>query len=303
MATPAGQEITFVNVTPESIETEQRWVPLAERPAQRAPQIIGSTQHFERPTGLLHERVTDTLKRLNYRMEWYSKNRIDFPLGYQCTLPPWSAKLFEQVNKDLAAVIEREKPDSKGWLAYCASIVFNQHLLLDTTTNKVGYRNRVERRGHWYTQLIWQKKNDFIETFSDFFAFSFKFPGDKNERRYSLLEMYCKSPYVQAVNSMMFVPYHRYDTDLPRYLPSDTLNLFHGLRYDNDEALACWRTNELARRQVATFLLHHCYVICNAWRDRTNYSLLWMAKKVRHPHWKPNTAIVIHGREGAGKTR
>lgn len=285
------RNITFVNVTPESITT--RVARVIENPNEPRNLVARS--------GLSSE-LTQTLKRTNYRMEWYSKNRIDFPLGYGCTVKPWSAKLFEEVNKNLIRLIETEHPETKIHLAQVVSKEFNNHLLFDTKTNRFGYREQVERRGHWYTQISWQEKKKFLETFKHFFGFAYKFENDKCIKQYSLLQIYADSPYVLAVNGYMFVPYHSYETELQDYLPSDTLNTFYGLRFDNTEALETWKTNEIGRIQVGLFLLHHCYVICNAWKDRADYSLVWMAKKVREPHWKPNTAIVIHGKEGAGKT-
>lgn len=293
MATSAAvPEITFVNVTPEQITTRVGRV--IENPDE--------PRRFRAPSELSNV-VTQTLKRTNYRMKWYSKNRIDFPLGYSCTMEPWSARLFEELNKNLIRVIEREHPESKIHLAQVVAEEFNKHLLFDTKTNRFGYRERVERRGHWYTQPCWMEKKKFLDTFKNFFGFAYKFENDKSIRQYSLLQIYAESPYVLAVNGYMFVPYHNTEPELQDYLPADTLNTFYGLRFDIGESLHAWQNSDVGRHQVGLFLLHHCYVICNAWKDRTDYSLLWMAKKVRQPHWKPNTAIVIHGKEGAGKTR
>lgn len=296
--------LTFVNVTPDTIETVTREInPSGPQPVEPYQGRVIPVERTITVQGSLAEVVGSSFKRKKWRMEWYSKNRISFPLGYGCTIPPWSPKLFDSVLDEITKILAREKPTTLEWLAQCTAPVWNMHLLFDTKTNRIGCRDRREKDGHWYTSVVWEDKKKFLDTFHGFFNFTYKFEGQKFPREYSLLEIYCTSTYVQAVSGKLFVPYHDFDTDLPRYLPSDTLNLFSGLRYDYNEALSCWRTSPEGRRQVALFLLHQCYVLCNAWRDRTDYALIWMAKKVKQPHWKPNTAIVIHGKEGAGKTR
>ena len=68
----------------------------------------------------------------------------------------------------LISLIENKQPQTKEWLAQVVAEEFNKHILFDTKTNRFGVRERVERRGHWYTQLHWQERKKFIETYKNF---------------------------------------------------------------------------------------------------------------------------------------
>ena len=149
--------------------------------------------------------------------------------------------------------------------------------------------------------------------------------GDDKHAVISLLDVWFAHTRRKTCAGTKFVPYPEDYLGYSLLLPKDFINLYTGLRYEERDYIGKWnvalepwqlncsniseRGKELlelqtheARRCVAWHLLHELYVWCRGYKDRIQYALTWKAKKLQHPYWKPNTCLVLYGKEGAGKT-
>ena len=163
-----------------------------------------------------------------------------------------------------------------------------------------------------------------------------KYSGNVKEKegRYAtipLIDCWFKSPSKKLVAGTKFVPYPKDHPAYNTFLKPDVLNIYTGFIYQKGQYEQWWSRAERqaemfrmvnrigrqirpevedklwnqfkeARQCVIRYLLHKCYVWCRGYEDRILYLLCWMAKKIQHPYWKPSTAIVLSGKEGAGKT-
>jgi hypothetical protein len=258
----------------------------------------GTTSEYQKGESLCSV-VCRSLTAKKISSEFYTTERLNYPLGFNCPEPPWGPSLYNKIQDRLLKAIDGALiTNSMADLLTLVCPVFNQHLLFDVQTGKICFRRLTERSEGKFTDLGCEPKEFFLKSHADEFQFKFKFEGDKYPKIYSLLKLWADSSLKAKFNGRIFLPCHAFDEEYCQRLPVDSLNSFYGLLHPWEDAIKEWRTNVLGRILVARWLLHTCYVICDGHKDKVWYFLTWFAKKVFQPYWRPHTCLVIQGREG-----
>ena len=274
----------------------------------RVGRVIPGFEDFTPPQRVLADVLVGAFTAKYIRSKKYLEERVQFPLGYSC--PPgteaWSPQLYPKLHERLINMFKQNTPKDMLDIENMVCPILNDYLIYNISNGTVCFRKEVDRKGSKYFEMCSKSPEAFIAANKDEFNFVYKFPRDKSEKCYNLLKIWSESSLKSKFNGFMFHPYHNLDDEpfkhLYNGLPMDVLNSFMGLRFPIHESINAWRTEKYGRNLVARWLLHHIIVICEGRKDRALYTLTWMAKKLREPYWKPNTCLVIHGREGAGKT-
>lgn len=82
----------------------------------------------------------------------------------------------------------------------------------------------------------------------------------------------------------------------------DEINTYTGLRWSDAECKAAYE-DPVNRENMQFYLQHGQRIICNGNTDYWTYLHKWMADAVQFPHKKSETAILIQGNQGSGKTK
>lgn len=262
---------------------------------------------------------------------------VFFPLGYksendvQLTAGGASKPILAMGTDTLKIIMEKiaTRLDNAGTVheTICKSLldielaivpILNEHFIFDMNNNQICYRKQVTREGATYFELVKQNQRQVLETIGmDLTIIPNPWGRTKKEKNdgLNLLRLWCNSTGKNAFYGETFKPYYFGTPAYELNVPKGVFNKFYGLKFDAETCLTIWQDEpeptdglgvmrwfQWARRSVARWLLHHLYVICRGFRDRFWYSMCWLAKKIREPAYKPNSMLVIFGKEGAGKT-
>lgn len=283
----------------------------------------------ERP---LNMRISDQMRAIHHSVLLFNDNNTadSFPFGYNCKYGHWGIDLVKKLLLEFADEFGVAGAPT-NWITICDTIVvkLNEHLLFNTDENKIicRYPSPLDRE---YKQLKAFLPAQFIKTYPMFTVTiptppkphaEGQPPNPPGRKTVNILKMWSEHSSRKSISGKLFVPFPNTHAMLRILLPKDYLNLYTGYRFTVKDAAKHWsgivdyvpgdsfRITEVkrasareTRREVARHLLHTVYVWCRGYKDRVKYVLTWQAKKIQEPWWKPNTAIVLYGREGAGKS-
>lgn len=261
--------------------------------------------------------MTDFLKNLDA----YAKKvapyhtieaRIDFPYGRRCPLPVWNNSIFPTILSDISNYVKencRWDNDNQSIKDAVASVV-NKHLLCDRSNTSVLYRTSCPSEVGFVDlqECKWYAFKEAHKNWTIPLKVTVRHARQTKEKivNKAIVEIWWENARKTCISGRVFVPFPPSHPDYAKYLPKDFLNLYTGLRFSLEEANRYWKGTDAAafeaRVALARYLLHECFVWCRGYKDRILFTLLYKAKKLLQPYWKPNSSIINYGREGAGKT-